>query len=99
MVALARRLRRRNGRVFFDQLISDNPDLGHPDQVSLIFGRKIIRKGKRATPGLLEAAGTTTAEAAGHWHGRWSVTTARSAQNQRCGGLGRGDRPGARDRD
>jgi hypothetical protein len=40
-----------SGRIFFDQLIRDNLDLGRPDRVSLIFGRKIIRKGKRATPG------------------------------------------------
>jgi len=40
-----------SGRIFFDQLIRDNLDLGRPDQVSLIFDRKIIRKGKRATPG------------------------------------------------
>jgi hypothetical protein len=39
------------GRIFFDQLIRDNLDLGRPDRVSLIFGRKIVRKGKRATPG------------------------------------------------
>jgi hypothetical protein len=39
------------GRIFFDQLIRDNLDLGRPDRVSLIFDRKIIRKGKRATPG------------------------------------------------
>ncbi|HEX5299267.1 MAG TPA: hypothetical protein VFW50_19965 [Streptosporangiaceae bacterium] len=39
------------GRIFFDQLIRDNLDLGRPDRVSLIFGRKIIRKGRRATPG------------------------------------------------
>ena len=39
------------GRIFFDQLIRDNLDLGRPDRVSLIFGRKIIRRGKRATPG------------------------------------------------
>jgi Lon protease-like protein len=39
------------GRIFFDQLIRDNLDLGRPDRVSLIFGRRIIRKGKRATPG------------------------------------------------
>ena len=32
-------------------MIRDNLDLGRPDQVSLIFDRKIIRKGKRATPG------------------------------------------------
>jgi hypothetical protein len=40
-----------SGRIFFDQLIRDNLDLGRPDRVSLIFDRKIIRKGKRATPG------------------------------------------------
>ena len=40
-----------SGRIFFDQLIRDNLDLGRPDRVSLIFGRRIVRKGKRATPG------------------------------------------------
>jgi len=40
-----------SGRIFFDQLIRDNLDLGRPDRVSLIFDRKIVRKGKRATPG------------------------------------------------
>jgi len=39
------------GRIFFDQLIRDNLDLGRPDRISLIFDRKIIWKGKRATPG------------------------------------------------
>jgi hypothetical protein len=39
------------GRIFFDQLIRDNLDLGRPDRVSLIFDRRIIRRGKRATPG------------------------------------------------
>ena len=39
------------GRIFFDQLIRDNLDIGRPDQVSLIFGRRIVRKGRRATPG------------------------------------------------
>lgn len=39
------------GRVFFDQVIRDNLDLGRPDRVSLIFDRKIVRKGRRATPG------------------------------------------------
>ena len=39
------------GRIFFEQVIRDNLDLGRPDRVSLIFDRKIIRKGKRATPG------------------------------------------------
>jgi hypothetical protein len=40
-----------NGRIFFEQVIRDNLDLGRPDRVSLIFGRRIVRRGKRATPG------------------------------------------------
>ena len=40
-----------SGRIFFEQLIRDNLDIGRPDHVGLIFGRKIIRKGRRATPG------------------------------------------------
>ena len=39
------------GRIFSGQLIRDNLDLGRPDRVSLIFDRRIIGKGKRATPG------------------------------------------------
>ena len=34
-----------SGRIFFDQVIADNLDIGLPDQVSLVFGWKIIRKG------------------------------------------------------
>jgi hypothetical protein len=40
-----------SGRVFFEQVIRDNLDAGRPDQVSLIFGRHLIRTGPRATPG------------------------------------------------
>jgi hypothetical protein len=40
-----------SGRIFFDQVIADNLDIGRPDQVSLVFGRKIIRKGRHPTPG------------------------------------------------
>jgi hypothetical protein len=40
-----------SGRVFFDQVIHDNLGIGRPDQVGLIFGRRIVRKGPRATPG------------------------------------------------
>ena len=40
-----------NGRIFFEQVIRDNLDIGRPDQASLVFGRRIIRKGRRATPG------------------------------------------------
>ena len=40
-----------SGRIFFEQVIRDNLDIGRPDQVGLIFNRQIIRKGPRATPG------------------------------------------------
>jgi hypothetical protein len=40
-----------SGRIFFDQVIHDNLAIGRPDQVGLIFDRKIVRKGPRATPG------------------------------------------------
>jgi hypothetical protein len=39
------------GRIFFDQVIRDNLDLGRPDRVSLIFDRRIVRRGKHPTPG------------------------------------------------
>src|SRR2546426_6083672 len=35
------------GRVFFEQVIRENLDLGRPDQVQLIFGRRVTRQ----TPG------------------------------------------------
>jgi hypothetical protein len=40
-----------SGRIFFDQVIHDNLAIGRPDQVGLIFDRRIVRKGPRATPG------------------------------------------------
>jgi hypothetical protein len=40
-----------SGRVFFEQVIRDNLDAGRPDQVSLIFDRRLKRSGPRATPG------------------------------------------------
>src|SRR5262249_29970930 len=40
-----------SGRVFFDQVIHDNLGIGRPGQVGLIFGRRIVGKGPRATPG------------------------------------------------
>ena len=40
-----------SGRVFFEQVIRDNLDVGRPDQVSLIFNRRLRRTGPRATPG------------------------------------------------
>jgi hypothetical protein len=40
-----------DGRIFFEQVIRDNLDTGRPDQVALIFARRIRRKGRSATPG------------------------------------------------
>ena len=40
-----------SGRIFFDQVITDNLAIGRPDQVGLIFDRKVIRKGPHPTPG------------------------------------------------
>jgi len=39
--------RPQSGRVFFEQVIRDNLDLGRPDKVALIFGKRITR----ASPG------------------------------------------------
>jgi hypothetical protein len=38
----------RNGRLFFEALVADNLDLGRPEQIELIFGRKILP----TTPGV-----------------------------------------------
>jgi hypothetical protein len=40
-----------SGRIFFEQVIRDNLDLGRPDQISLIFNRRIHRGRKHQTPG------------------------------------------------
>jgi hypothetical protein len=40
-----------SGRIFFDQVIRDNLAIGRPDLVGLVFGRRIMRKGRRPTPG------------------------------------------------
>jgi hypothetical protein len=40
-----------SGRVFFEHVIRDNLDAGRPDQVCLIFDRRLMRRGPRATPG------------------------------------------------
>jgi hypothetical protein len=39
------------GRIFFEQVIRDNLDLGRPDRVGLIFDRRIITRGRNKTPG------------------------------------------------
>jgi hypothetical protein len=40
-----------SGRVFFEEVIRENLDIGRPDRVSLIFDRKILRRGRNVTPG------------------------------------------------
>jgi hypothetical protein len=40
-----------SGRIFFEQVIRDNLDLGRPDRVALIFDRGIYRGRKNHTPG------------------------------------------------
>lgn len=40
-----------SGRLFFEQVIRENLDLGRPDQVALVFERRVVRRGPRATPG------------------------------------------------
>jgi hypothetical protein len=40
-----------SGRIFFEQVIRDNLDLGRPDRVGLVFGRSIYRGRKNHTPG------------------------------------------------
>jgi len=44
-----------SGRVFFEQVIRDNLDLGRPDRVQLIFDRRIHRGRKRPTPSRFRA--------------------------------------------
>jgi hypothetical protein len=40
-----------SGRIFFERVLHDNLDIGRPDQVSLVFDRRVIGKGRRPTPG------------------------------------------------
>ena len=39
------------GRVFFEEVIRENLDIGRPDRISVIFDRRILRRGPRPTPG------------------------------------------------
>jgi len=40
-----------SGRVFFEDVIRENLDIGRPDQVSLVFDRRVRRRGPHPTPG------------------------------------------------
>ena len=39
------------GRLFFEEVVRDNIDLGRPDRVSAVFDRRICNRRKRPTPG------------------------------------------------
>ena len=49
-----------SGRIFFEQLIRDNLDIGRPDKVNLVFGRAIRQRGKFRTPGTFRTQVITT---------------------------------------
>jgi hypothetical protein len=40
-----------SGRILLDEVFRENLDVGRPDQVGLVFDRRIIRKGRHPTPG------------------------------------------------
>lgn len=40
-----------SGRVFFEEVIRENLDIGRPDHVGLVFNRQIRTRGRRRTPG------------------------------------------------
>jgi hypothetical protein len=44
--------RPQTGRIFFEQVIHENLDLGRPDQVNPIFARRVTRR----TPGRLDVS-------------------------------------------
>jgi hypothetical protein len=43
--------RPQSGRVFFEEVIRENIDVGRPDRVSLVFARRILRGRRHSTPG------------------------------------------------
>jgi hypothetical protein len=49
-----------SGRIFFEQVIRDNLDIGRPDQVGLVFNRRIITKGRNKTPSQFRTRVLTT---------------------------------------
>lgn len=49
-----------SGRIFFDQLIHDNLDIGRPDRTSLVFDKRIFTGRKLSTPGRFRTRVLTT---------------------------------------
>ena len=40
-----------SGRIFFEEVIRENIDIGRPDRVSIVFDRTIVTRGRNPTPG------------------------------------------------
>ena len=76
-----------SGRIFFNQVLHDNLAIGRPDQVGLVFGRRIIRKGPHATPGRFDP---------GHHQGRHPQPARRlqELENKAVPQAGQGDQNG-----
>jgi hypothetical protein len=49
-----------SGRIFFEQVIRDNLDIGRPDQIGLVFNRRVVTKGRSKTPGRFNTRVITT---------------------------------------
>jgi hypothetical protein len=49
------------GRVFFDDVIRHNLDLGRPDRVGLVFDRRVVTRGRFKTPGQFRTRASPTA--------------------------------------
>jgi len=49
-----------SGRVFFEEVIRENLDIGRPDHVGLVFDRQIRTRGKHPTPGRFRTRVLTT---------------------------------------
>ena len=75
------------GRLFFEQVIRDNLDIGRADQVSLVFARRLIRKGRYKTPGVYRTRVITNGGLA-----RNRYRHLPGAVGGRNGGLPRGER-------
>jgi len=64
----------RHARAFFEALVTDNLDLGRPDTVEIVFGRRIINGKQRATQGTFKTKvitrGTEVTINAFYWHSR-----------------------------
>ena len=52
--------RPQNGRAWFESAIRNHLDLGRPNEVSLVFDRRIVNRSRRPTPGRFETRVLTT---------------------------------------